>query len=400
MNVLSEINNKDKFIRPVYVSFLFALIVGIGVIVSGTSNTMFLLAIFIFLANVFCSFEQRNSRILALLLLITAYILMVATNNNSGANGDYRAYHGLYEHFSYGGSISNITGYRAEYGYMVLMLAVSKLGISYNMFLAVLAAVSITLIHSTVSKITTNYNLVLSCYMLSPFFYDVFQFRYFFAYSIVVFALKYILFENKKNYLKYAALVIISSFFHTATLFFLLYLVLKLNVRLFIKLALLVSVFVTVANFVMKKNMVDIIYSFINFSKLEYYTSGTIKYQLNSFTPVMIILVILYFVFIAKSIYDKDPSFTNRQILWVNLLNILIFPLLLVSLDFERFLRPILLINYALIAEHNKRLFGSKRNLILISLLVVVGLRQYFMNDVTNIILENNYIFAYFNNLF
>lgn len=401
--ILVENNNailhNTKLIRPLYVTFISAIIIGLGTIVYGTEYAFYLIALSVFLINVFCSFERNGSKILAALLLIIAYTFMAATNNSNGNNGDYLVYNDLYNHFFYGGSIANTIGYSAEYGYMLLMLTVSKLNISYNLFMALLAAISIKLIHSTISKLTTNYNLVLTCYALSPFFYDAFQFRYFFAYSIVVYALQFILIERKTSFIRYTALIILASLFHKTIIFFLLYLVLKLSLKPLIKAGIVISLILTAGSFVAKINIIDIVYSFIKFSKFESYTSGSIAYKLNSLVSFAIILLAIYFVVLARMIHKKNPSHTNKQILLLNYLNLIILPFLLVSLDFERLFRPLLLINYAVIATEAK-LF-RKRNLLIIGLIGVLLARQVLMFDgVSTTILENNFAVEYLTNLF
>jgi hypothetical protein len=400
VSTLAASDPKDKLIRPIYVSFLFAAFFIFGILFYGTENLTIIFSVFVFAANMVCSFEKRKSPILSLLLLTIAFILMAATNNTNGSNGDYRAYNELYTHFLNGGSISNIYGYKTDYGYMTLMLWVSKLGVSYSFFAVIVTSAAIALIYPVISKISNHYNLILSCYALSPFFYDAFQLRYFFAYAIVIFSFRYVLFERSHNLFKYALFVLVASLFHSTVLFFLLYLLLKFSVKYIVRILVFLSISVTAYSFITHTNVVDLASKFVNFSKFDYYSSGSITYKLNVFTPFMVILVMAYFMFIIHKIYKESPTFINRRVFYMNMLNIIIFPFLLISLDFERFMRPILLINYAIIAS-SLYSFKIKRPIILLlSLFIVLGLRQYFMFNVTSTIFENNFIFERLNILF
>lgn len=360
----------------------------------------YILVISIYYLNMLFAFGKRNFKLIAFLLLMVAYILMVATNNNNGENGDYRAYLELYNHFRFGGNISNIKGYQTDYIYMILMFLLAKLNLSYNLFLGVFTLVAILLIYSTLSKITKNHNLVLLLYMIFPFFYDVIQFRFFFAYSIVIFALKYIIFEEQKSYIKYILLIILASLIHNTVLFFLLYVILKSKLKIFIRLLLVIMTAITILAFTIKINIVDILNPILAIDKIDSYTSGTLSYELNPIVSIIIMLIILYFILVIKKLHMKHQTYTSKQILWLNNLNIVLFPFLVISLDFERFLRPILLINYAMIASYYLLLSKTSKFLLLTSLILILCFRLVMMLGFAEMAFENNYILELINNLF
>lgn len=399
MIVSSKANTRESY--PILIASLFfsSFIIVIGTVVFGTNYAFYLLAFSIFVTNVLFSLELKKTNIMAFLLLVVLYVLMAATNNQNGLNGDYLAYSSLYNHFLYGGGLSNITGYTTDYGFMILMFLVSKLGISYNIFLALLTLVSIYLIKATISKITTTYNLFLVCYTLTPFFYDVFQIRFFFTYSIILFALQFIIFEKKKSYIKYTLLVLFASLFHKTAIFFLLYLLLKVKLKILIQFILAVSALLAVVSLFTRVNIVNIVFPFIQFSKFEKYTTGEIQYQLNPLTSLAIVILVTFFIFIARSIYIKNPTYTNKVILWINLLSIILFPFFFISLDFERFIRPIMLINYAVIAANITMFTKNVRLWLLISLFAVLSGRQFLLFNVTEKVLDNNYIFDFLSTL-
>lgn len=391
---------RNNLLKPALIALLFSILVGAGVIILGTNQTPLLLMYYFFGINFIAALDNSKSSISSSLLGLTLFTLMCATNNANGQNGDYRAYNELYMHFFNGGTIENIYGYSTDYGYMVLMNWISATGITYNWFISILAVFSLMLIRSTVSKITTHYSLVLFCYAMFPFFYDVYQFRYFFAYSFVIYALQFIIFEQKKNYLKFATIVIISSLFHSSTLLFLIYILLRLNIKAILKLGFVISALLAAGSLFLNINVVNYIVSILQISKLQTYTSGTLSYKLNPLTSFSIILFIAFFIFILKKIKDYNNDYTTNTVLWLNLINLFILPLLFVSLDFERFIRPILIINYAIIAAYFVKIPFNKRFLLLISLVIVVFFRQLMMMGLSGVIIENNFVLDFLYTIF
>ncbi|UQZ33123.1 hypothetical protein C2I18_05855 [Paenibacillus sp. PK3_47] len=350
----------------------------------------------IYFLNLITVVFKKKSRLFAILLFVLMFILMTATNNSNGENGDYRAYSNLYNHFLNGGTLANIAGYQTDFGYMTLLYWVSKLNITYNAFLVLISIISFFLIRSTVKKITNNYNAVLVFYTIFPFFYDAIQFRFFFAYSIIVFALRYLLFENNKDYKKYFILVLFASLFHLTALFYFVYFLVFLNFKTLLKALGILSFIITLYLFISNISIVNIINNIISYDKIEQYSVGNIGYDLNPLTSFAIIFFMIFFVFIITYINKKNESHTTNYLLLLNIINLLILPFLLVSLDFERFIRPVLFINYAVISKEVFNLNSRARAVLLFSLLTILFLRFYMMKDSALILLENNYIFSFF----
>jgi len=392
--------NNSKLLKSAFTFLLFVLIVGFGASILGINTFPTLLIFYFFGINLIASLNNSKPYLTPLLLILSLLVLMGATNNDNGVNGDYYAYNDLYSHFKTGGTIENITGYKTDLGYMVLMDFFASSNIPYNIFITFVAIIGLLLIRSTVMKLTNHYSLILVCYSLFPFFYDVYQIRYFLAYSIIVYALQYIIFFENKSYLKYSILVIFSALFHSSTILFLLYLLITLKIKSILKFLFAISIFVSLGSLLFSINAVNYIVSIVQISKLETYTSAALNYKLNPLTSLSIILFISFFIWITNKINKNDNTYTTNRILWMNLLNILLLPLLFVSLDFERFIRPILIINYAIISVYLLKQPLKYRCVLFLLLILVVFFRQYMMFGFSQAVFENNNILQLLNTFF
>ncbi|WP_329469251.1 EpsG family protein [Exiguobacterium sp. 9-2] len=395
-----EGDTKEKFTDIIRIETIIVFSIVTSLIIGGSlafgiiENIILPVSISLFFINAYFSFKKINSNLISVMYLIVLFIFMTNTGNKNGLNGDYKAYEGLYMHFSNGGSIGNIAGYTTDYFYMALMKLISLTGIEYNGFLILVSLTSFFLIFSTIKELTKNYNLILLCYSISPFFYDVFQIRYFFAYSIVIFALKYII-TKKNNGFKYTLLILFASLFHKAILFFLIYNLVFFRIKLILQLVFSVFSGVTILSLFTKINLIDFFYSKLNISSFETYTSNEIKYEISSTTSLLTIFFIIVLIWIINLINSQTNEFIVNRVLWLNYFNILLMPFMFITLDFERYTRPIMLINYALIASYLHIFKLRKKIIIIIFLLLVLLTRQIIMIETTKTVIENNLFINY-----
>lgn len=335
------------------------------------------------------STTKKNIKLFGILLMFFLFIVITASNNNSMKNGDFAAYHALYNHFLFGGDIENVVGYTTEIGYMVIMYAISKLGLSYNMFLIIISLISLVLFTSTIKKITNNYTFVILCYSIFPFVYDAIQIRFFFAYSIIVYALNYILFQEKKNIFKYILFVLFASTIHTASIFYLIFLLTSFKFKKIIKISFIISIMLTFISLVTNINVVEFLFSIFKYNEFEKYTNSMLSYQVSVYTSLFVMILMIFFLLLVRYIWKNNYSFMTEKIYQINLILAVLYPLTLISLDFERLFRPILIINYALIAA-NRVVFGKKYLMIVCCIILVLTIRLVPIFDYVKLLYENN----------
>ena len=123
-----------------------------------------------------------------------------------------------------------------EFGFQALVLFVKRLGLSYVGLRGVITAIELLLISSTVLKYSKYPNLVMVMYALCPFPLNVAQMRSALATSIMIFAIRFILDENRKktklfklefNDVMYCILIVGATLIHTEAIMWIVLLLAK-----------------------------------------------------------------------------------------------------------------------------------------------------------------------------
>lgn len=116
-----------------------------------------------------------------------------------------------------------------EPGYQALARVASAIGLDYGAFHFAMTAVAVLLIARTILDFTDRPGLALFAYICFPFFWDVTQVRNFYAMSIVLFGMRYLLDEQRASTIKYSVAIFCASLFHLTTAFYLLFLLAKVR---------------------------------------------------------------------------------------------------------------------------------------------------------------------------
>lgn len=124
---------------------------------------------------------------------------------------DYSPYRGLYEN-------SQNVGYEGlgvEPLYLLLCKICSRIGWSYNIFLAVFVMTGIMILWNSLSKYADNRYWVLFAYMVFPFYTDTIQIRNFMAYAIVIYGCRFLIEERGwKRVMKFLLSIVVACGFH------------------------------------------------------------------------------------------------------------------------------------------------------------------------------------------
>lgn len=352
-----------------------------------------LIIISILSLNIITGLLNENSSILSYVLLIVLLILMASTNNDNGANTDFYAYNKIYTYFLEGGSIQQASEiFVSDYGFMLLMKIGSLFRLSYNWFLFFISILSMLLIRSTICKITKNYNFILALFAITPFTYDVYQIRFFLAYSIVVYAFKFLIFDNNHNIIKYSLIIGLASFIHFSMIFYLLFLLIYFE-KFIRKYYIFITGFFFLSYifcYVTGINIINILFHFISIKRATQYANFGIN--ISIFTSMFIISMMLFFIYASNLICKKSKLKYANSIFLMNIILTCLFPFLAVSLEFERYLRPILILNYALIVASTEFIKKVEFYKLALSILILVIAREGVMIRLTDNIIHNNYI--------
>lgn len=321
------------------------------------------------------------------LIICTAYSV---DDSNPDLDGYKRAYEYLSDYgFSHMDEVNDDTNMGLEYGFRVLMFPFAYLGFSYNWFVTLLVSFSSVLIIKTLRLYQGNYSFIISCYALMTFAYDVFQIRFLLAYSIVFWGFRYILIEQKKDIKKYILCVLLACVFHVSSVFYFLYLLLPRNIVKYYKIIVFGIILLFVSAYLEYGNILTLMAAIIPARKLVSYASYSV--EISIFTAAFVAILVLIMIYISKKIYQNNSNYQTRNALLLNCTCLLLIPIVPLTLEFERLLRPILLVDYSLMSTNSN--FKSKLMMYAFCLLMVLVsfARVFVIKDLALDVIEYNY---------
>lgn len=320
--------------------------------------------------------------------------------------------------------------YRAEYfkapfipykladfpNYNLLMNFCIKLGINYETFVFLMAIVSTILMLIGLYKISVlsgspYISFAIALFLIYPFGHEAVQVRTFLVDSIVLFALPYLLntetnsFKKIKDYVLYFWIVYIASgihsigyFFFAIGLFYILSRKIKHRIAIIIAGTIIVSLLVKIGW------LNSIIMSFLNTGKQDHWLESSNSSLANIFVIVLTIFIWIALHLIIKFLVNNVTKYQNRNFI-INLgmfsdLSILIVPLLLYDITFDRLWRIFLLILYLISGQYIYTTFNSGKLksikfmylFLVIFFILSVYLYEHEYSIVTSV-LDYNYLF-------
>lgn len=169
----------------------------------------------------FLSFMKKNSKIIAVFLVTWASIVFIFSTNNV----DLASYQ---NHYLYGGGI-------LEPIYVKLEELFKSFGLNYTVLRGFLCFLGFFLITKTFFDLSPYPNICLFLYLLYPFCLDVVQVRFFVAYAIVTFSIRFILnfhkTHKKRNFLFFFIGIAAATGFHYSAVLFIVLSILFLNLK-------------------------------------------------------------------------------------------------------------------------------------------------------------------------
>ena len=359
---------------------------------------------FISIILILCCFIRKNSKTLFYITFFWMWILFTFSYDKA----DDLMYQNLYA-----GNLVN----KVEIGFTFLCdFFYSKLNIPFRFFLGIYGALGLTLVGSTIYKYSNNKSFATACYFIFPFIFDAIQIRNFMAMSILIFALRFLIRNNRFDWLKYLMLNVIAISIHSFSIIGLFFLTFNWisKKKLFI-----ITIIATIIEYIALKNrtiFINLLSVVITKQKLEaYFTSNAYAPGMSSIIKsIMIIIIMLISI---KIIYDfvRKQNKINEEEKFVDItfkmyiIFILFIPLLFYTNIVMRLPRSMLVLLYILISNviNNKIMSSGKIKKVdcaLIISLIMLGFIwiQGFIISINNFgitykpLLENNYFLELF----
>lgn len=388
-----ELNYKSILIVTLCIFFiLFAyLLSNFGLFDVGVMS--WIIVFIILLANVLLYFTNSSSNIVLFFTSILLVLLIGTAYSVNHSNTDLEAYEKLYEFLKYGGSVKT-AGSITDLGFKYLMKACIYAGLSYNWFTTIVSFLALILMYSTIKHLSSNYHFVLVCYAIMSLTYDVYQIRFLLAYSFIVCGLKYYLVPKYYKPWKFIIFVLIASLVHFSMLFYLIILVspLKRGIMKYYKIIVSIAVALILICYALNINIFSLLR--INWFGRGFYASSEVG-RVSIFTSLYIVFIILYMIFISKKMVDyQNNNEYIKNLFLLNILCTLICPFLAITLEFERFLRPVLVLDYACMSCEDN-LPKKERVQLSILFIFICLVRVSVMTRLVDYVVNNNYFMDY-----
>lgn len=310
-----------------------------------------IVVITVYLINLFNSFFQKHkSKIITLLLWVLMLLLFCEYRTPIHAGiyrlGDGYYYKKAFDYFANSNLTEAVNKSEYEIGFTLLMFFFAKTKISYNAFTAVVFIMGSVLYYRGIKKVTNNFSYFLLLYFTYYFFYDTNQIRCFLAYSIIIFSFEYL---YEKNLIKYILSIAIASTIHISSAFFIIYIL--ADGRIFNKIKnIILRLSVSFTILLAGLNIIGINVIKIIAQRLQ---SGIyINDSFNAARPFIEIFFYLVLTLTVKKICYTNNDPKAQMIYNINVVSSLALPLIMISMVMDRFLRPMILLNYAMYANY------------------------------------------------
>lgn len=299
------------------------------------------------------SYKIKNKykyRISFIFLFLFMWVLFGWNNGNS----DYDNYQNFYNIIGQYGGDSGV-----EAGFEFICRVANKIGLNYNEFLAIYSFIGLSMIVSTVRKYANNTTGVMCLYFIYPFMLDIVQIRNFMSMCIIIFAIRYLVDNNRKGYIKYCICVLIASTIHITAIFYMLFLITKIKSY---KKLVFVTFAITISGLLFQTIIPMIVYKFLNNQRYDLYLLSNTSF----YAKVLFILYFLVNTFLIYYAYMTIMNFNKTEplkeidnlkrnkiaftevVMKINILVIVSYAFIYIDVDFVRLYRNILPINYIL----------------------------------------------------
>lgn len=343
-----------------------------------------LLYITLILFNLFFAYKKRSSKLLTIATFIGIFLLIGGAGPNYDFTSDYHAYEFRYNNLE---NVSLLGSF--EIGYTLLMKLGNALALDFFAFRIIIIVVCFILIYQLlIKKYAANSNYVLLLYLLYPIIIESEHFRNFIAMTLFFIATSFLLENGIKNKIKFSTLLLLSSSIHTV---FILYFPLviangKCKNNIIYGVALGSSLLFLIM--LLNNNQIPYISSIISLiddGRFLYYLENTTNF--GYLIPLTLQLSSIILIYWSKNIVSKDNLEKNYKsikfvnfVYWINVIEIIYFPLFIINTNFYRLSRNLLLLNFIVysIASNNIKSSAYK---IFFNLFIVISVIMWLIMD-------------------
>ncbi len=232
--------------------------------------------------------------------------------------------------------------------------------------------------YGTIKCLTEDVSLVMCFYLYFPFCYDSYQIRQFLAYSIVVFGIRFLI-QEKREIGKYVLCVLIATLLHKSAVVYFLYLlsIFSTSENNFGKHILRVTVIASVLLVLLRVDIIGILGRLLKNDKFISYSFSNEEYRMNFYLQVFEIAMMVIILLIDKTIvaWNENNEY-YAKLLPILEISLLFLPFIIISLVFERLIRPFLIFSYCLVSSNLSNDQEQENSLPFILLAAIIIIRM------------------------
>lgn len=307
---------------------------------------------------------KRENKFLKWIILIYIWILMGLNTFTP----DYNEYAWIYRN-----STAWIVDVNVEWGFRLLCAWFYDLGLSYEQFRMVWAAIYVLILNETISKMTKMPNAILPIFIFWPFIVYVSGIRFAMADIIVMYAITHLVRNRKNGGRIYAFLLALAASIHSSVIFYAVFLLSRREkirnkyIKIFmailgISVILRFSLLDSIVNLVFSETLIG--YKIIKWLSYEANT-GVVHMNLVGFSSnivfVLAYAVIIYQMSISIINYEREAYKETKNMneyerikIFRNIsaLTLLIIPGFIITAEFIRMITGVLLVYYTVYARY------------------------------------------------
>lgn len=352
---------------------------------------MFLIIIYLIL--IVLNLYLRKSRVCFFSLLVCLWILF----GWSSGNADWNVYINRYNNFN---QMSSMT----EALFTQLIKIGHTLNMDYRMFLISISGLCLILISKAILELSPEPGLVLALYAIFCFPMDVTQVRFFVAFSILCYGIKYLFKYNKDkkilSLIKWIILLVIAMNIHMSVCILLILLVPVYFGRktIFIITILFNLLFILFNS--LKANIFHFISLIMGQEKASIVMAAASKYDFEKIQFVWFKTIFIFIGFLIIYLYikyklsksklkiDSNQLLNLEFVFKCNIISLILLGLITVTTDFYRIQQIIVMMNYLVYSQY---LSDKVRGKIKIRNIVIIGIAVLFaIGALYNLVLRSS----------
>lgn len=311
-----------------------------------------------------------HRKIRGLLPTVFFLFLMILMGANTQNPDTY-----IYEELIY----NNKEFFYKDFGFGILVQLFKTFELDYYALKMFVTIVGFILINHTLKKYLKDYKYFFVLYLIYPFFFDVVQVRNFFAMSIMIFAIPFLLEHSKKGNIKYViSILIAASMQKTALVYLPIVFIKKMDMhkylKTFFKIIILISIGIAICRPLLNAFVIFLI---TNISDVLVGIESKLSVQTNFGWILQWAIQITNYglIYTCKKYIDEeaDKNLNNLEIMKmqnyihlvynVNYYMFIFLPLYILTPTFSRIMRNILILNYIVYAYFEQSIYLNENNL-------------------------------------